>query len=136
MSTTIERSSQSDPTYALQLSQQANSVLSRPAPASKFFPLSLLTASETPDSWTDLERLFAACLRTGDDESAHLCLERLTQRFGPSDVRVMGLRGLYQEAIAKGPEDLERILAEYEDVLSEDPMNVVRLMLGKTSNIC
>ena len=135
MSTTIERSSQSDPTYALQLSQQANSVLSKPVPASNFFPLSLLTTSETPDSWTDLERLFAACLRTGDDESAHLCLERLTQRFGPSDVRVTGLRGLYQEAIAKGPEDLERILAEYEDVLSEDPMNVVRWLLCKTIDI-
>lgn len=126
MATTIDRSSQSDPSYALQLSQQANSVLSKPAPASTFFPLSLLTTAETPDSWTELERLFVACLRTGDDESAHLCLERLTQRFGASDERVMGLRGLYQEAVAQGSEDLEQILSEYEDVLSENPMNVVR----------
>ena len=116
----------SDPANALQLSQQANNVLSRPAPTSSFFPLSLIAVSETPESWTDLERLFLACLRTGDDESAHLSLERLTQRFGSQDERVMGLRGLYQEAVARDNEDLDKILGEYEDILSEKPMNVVR----------
>ena len=116
----------SDPANALQLSQQANTVLSKAAPTSSFFPLSLITASETPDSWTDLERLFLACLRTGDDESAHLSLERLAQRFGSQDDRVMGLRGLYQEAVARNDEDLDKILGEYEDILSEKPMNVVR----------
>ena len=126
MSIEIAPSSPSDPTHALQLSQQANAVLSKPAPTSSFFPLSLIAASETPESWTDLERLFLACLRTGDDESAHLCLERMTKRFGPQDVRVMGLRGLYQEAVATNGEDLVKILGEYEDILSEKPMNVVR----------
>ena len=116
----------SDPANVLQLSQQANTVLSRAAPTSSFFPLSLIIASETPDSWTDLERLFLACLRTGDDESAHLSLERLAQRFGSQDDRVMGLRGLYQEAVARNDEDLDKILGEYEDILSEKPMNVVR----------
>jgi hypothetical protein len=116
----------SDFANAIQLSQQANAVLSKPAPASSFFPLSLIAASETPDSWTDLERLFLACLRTADDESALLSLERITQRFGPHDERVMGLRGLYQEAQARNPDDLEKILREYEDILSEKPMNVVR----------
>jgi hypothetical protein len=38
----------------------------------------------------------------------------------------MGLRGLYQEAEARKPDDLEKILGEYEDILSEKPMNVVR----------
>lgn len=38
----------------------------------------------------------------------------------------MGLRGLYQEAVAKDSDGLEEILSEYEDVLSEHPMNVVR----------
>jgi hypothetical protein len=116
----------SDFANAVQLSQQANAVLSKPAPASNFFPLSLIVPSETPDSWTDLERLFLACLTIGDDKSAHLSLERMTQRFGPHDERVMGLRGLYQEAEARKPDDLEKILGEYEDILSEKPMNVVR----------
>jgi hypothetical protein len=119
----------SDSANALQLSQQANAVLSKPAPTTSFFPLSLVAASETPDSWTDLERVFLACMRTGDDESAHLALERLAQRFGPHDERVMGLRGLYQEAEARNDDDLEKILGEYEDVLSEKPMNVVRIMV-------
>jgi hypothetical protein len=38
----------------------------------------------------------------------------------------MGLRGLYQEAEARNADDLEKILGEYEDILSEKPMNVVR----------
>src|SRR5207249_12169498 len=98
----------SDPVNALQLSQQANAVLSKPAPTTSFFPFPFITTSETPDSWTDLERLFLACLRTGDDKSAHLCLERLTQRFGPQDERVMGLRGIYQEAVVTNRDDLDR----------------------------
>lgn len=116
----------SDPANALLLSQQANAVLSKPAPTSTFFPLSLIAASETPESWTELERLFLACLKTGDDQSAHLLLQRLTQRFGAHDERVMALRGLYQEAEAKNDDDLEKILTEYEDVLVAKPMNVVR----------
>lgn len=126
----------SDSANALQLSQQANAVLSKPAPTSSFFPLSLIAASETPDSWTDLERIFLACLRTGDDECAHLALERLTQRFGSQDERVMGLRGLYREAEARNEDDLEKILGEYENILSEKPMNVVRISLSEQSNVC
>lgn len=117
----------SDSANALQLSRQANAVLSKQVPTSGFFPLSLIAASETHGSWMDLERLFLACLRTGDDESAHLALERLTQRFGPQDERVMGLRGLYQEAEARNDDDLKKILAEYENILAEKPMNVVRI---------
>ena len=72
------------------------------------------------------EQLFLSCLRTGDDKSAHLCLERLIDRFGASNERVMGLRGLYQEAVADDDAALEKVLTEYEDALAEDPINTVR----------
>lgn len=117
--------SQSDPSSTLQLSQKAPLLLSTATPGSHFFPFTLLEKPETPATWTDYERLFQACLRAGDDRSAHLCLERLTMRFGASDSRVMGLRGMYQEAIATSTEDLERVLQSYEKILRADPMNVV-----------
>lgn len=71
------------------------------------------------------EKLMLACLRTGDDKAAHLCLEKLIDRFGATNERVMGLRGLYQEAVAKDNAALERILKEYNEVLAEDPVNTV-----------
>lgn len=37
----------------------------------------------------------------------------------------MGLRGVYQEAVAEDHSALEKILKEYEDVLAEDPVNTV-----------
>lgn len=117
--------SPSDPSSTLHLSQKAPVLLSAAAPASQFFPLTLLEKSEAPVTWTDYEKLFQACLRAGDDRSAHLCLERLTLRFGASDNRVMGLRGMYQEAIADGTADLEEVLQSYESILQADPMNVV-----------
>jgi ER membrane protein complex subunit 2 len=114
-----------DPSSTLHLSQKAPLLLSSSAPASRIFPLTLLEKLETPAIWTDYERLFQACLRAGDDRSAHLCLERLTLRFGGSDNRVMGLRGMYQEAIANTTADLEMVLQSYERILQDDPMNVV-----------
>jgi ER membrane protein complex subunit 2 len=114
-----------DPSSTLHLSQKAPSLLSTAAPASQFFPLTLLEKLETPTTWADYERLFQACLRAGDDRSAHLCLERLTSRFGASDKRVMGLRGMYQEAVANSTADLEQVLQSYESILQSDPMNVV-----------
>jgi ER membrane protein complex subunit 2 len=116
----------SDPSSTLLLSQKASFLLSAAAPATRFFPLTLLEKPETPVTWNDYERLFQACLRVGDDKSAHLCLERLTTRFGADDNRVMGLRGIYQEAIANGTQDLEKVLQSYERILDSDPMNVVR----------
>lgn len=68
--------------------------------------------------------MFYACLRTGDDKSAHLFLERLTQRFGASDDRIMGLRGLYQEAVADDLKDIREILLEYNQILRDNPMNI------------
>jgi ER membrane protein complex subunit 2 len=67
-----------------------------------------------------------SCLRTGDQQSAHLCLERLTSRFGSENERVMALRGLFQEAIAEDKADLLRILDEYDAMLARDPTNNVR----------
>ena len=37
----------------------------------------------------------------------------------------MGLRGMYQEAVASSTTDLEEILQSYEKILRDDPMNVV-----------
>lgn len=114
-----------NPGAALRLSQEASVFLKKyhyPLPT---FPLSLASASENPDKWGTCEQLFLACLRTGDDKSAHLCLDRLTERFGPSNEKIMGLRGLYQEATAKDVASLEKVLSEYETILSENPVNVV-----------
>lgn len=71
------------------------------------------------------EQLFLSCLQTGDDKSAHLCLERLIDRFGVTNERVMGLRGLYQEAVAEDDAALEKVLQEYDGALAEDPINTV-----------
>lgn len=37
----------------------------------------------------------------------------------------MGLRGLYQEAVAEDRHALEKILTKYDDVLAEDSGNTV-----------
>lgn len=71
------------------------------------------------------EKLFLSCLRTGDDKAAFNCLEKLIARFGATNERIMGLRGLYQEAVAKDNAALERVLQEYDEVLAEDKVNTV-----------
>ncbi|KAL9619616.1 MAG: hypothetical protein Q9160_005803 [Pyrenula sp. 1 TL-2023] len=114
----------SDPTSALHLSQKAPEFFKRPISSGKPFPLSLLESAESPEAWADYEKLLVACLRTGDDESAFLCLERLTQRFGAEDDRVLALKGLCREATAKNTADLEKILQEYESILDAKPMSV------------
>uniref|UniRef100_A0A093V5W2 ER membrane protein complex subunit 2 n=1 Tax=Talaromyces marneffei PM1 TaxID=1077442 RepID=A0A093V5W2_TALMA len=117
----IERGQQlSNPAAALHLSQQASTLLTKP------YSLSTLpfVASENPEQWIEYEQLFLVCLRTGDDKSAHLCLDRLTERFGPANERIMGLRGLYQEATAKDPSALEVILKEYNKILAGNAVNV------------
>ena len=113
----------SDPSSALQLSQQAPQLLANAPPSNELFPLSLLNAPESSDSWASYERLFYASLQAGDDKSAFLLLERLTKRFGADNERVMGMRGLYQEAVAESEEDLRKVLQEYNKILTES-MNV------------
>lgn len=68
-----------------------------------------------------------SCLRTGDEESAHLCLKRLTERFGDDNARLMALRGLFQEAVAKDDAALKQVLGEYERIMKEDPSNIVSI---------
>ena len=88
-------------------------------------PIPLLSSADSIDQWTRCENLMLAALRVGDDKAAFQCLERLIQRFGASDERVMGLRGLYQESVAEDQKALESVLKEYQDVLAEDPVNIV-----------
>jgi ER membrane protein complex subunit 2 len=69
-----------------------------------------------------------SCLRTGDEQSAGVCLERLTERFGAENERLMALRGLFQEAIAKDDATLKQVLEEYETILTKDPSNMVGVL--------
>lgn len=117
--------SSSDPLSSLHLAQEAPTFL-RSQPASQpVFPFSLFSAPETNEKWINYEQLLLACLRTGDDKSAEACLDRLTTRFGADNERVMGLRGLFEEAVAEDKQALEKILGEYEKELSKNPVNVV-----------
>lgn len=110
----------SDLISALHLAQQAPAILG-PNPTK-----ATTSTTGTAEEYSQLEQLFLACLRTGDDQSAQACLDRLTHRFGPANERVMGLCGLYQEATAKDRAALEKCLEEYEKILSESPVNAVR----------
>jgi hypothetical protein len=85
------------------------------------------SGSDNPETYDTLEQLFLSCLQTGDDQSALRCLDQLTHRFGASNERIQGLRGLYQEAIAGKQSDLEDCLRKYDEALAENPMNLVGL---------
>ncbi|KAI9777654.1 MAG: hypothetical protein M1816_004619 [Peltula sp. TS41687] len=114
------------PSLALRASQQAPALLKRPgtSASSLRLPLSLFSTSESAEQWSAYERLFLSCIQTGDDESARVCLKRLTDRFGASNERIQGLRGMYEEAVAEDEAALERILKGYESTLAEDPTNM------------
>ncbi|KAI4156715.1 MAG: hypothetical protein LQ340_000068 [Diploschistes diacapsis] len=86
-------------------------------------PLSLLTPPETSELWYVYEQLLVSCLQCGDDKSANMCLERLAGRFDSSNERVMGLKGMYDEAVAEDSRDLETILQNYRNTLSQRPTN-------------
>lgn len=87
--------------------------------------LSLFSAPETAELWVTYENLLLACLRTGDDLSAHKCLERLIKRFGDKNERMMAFKGLVKEATAKNNTELEAILKEYDNILAEEENNIV-----------
>lgn len=113
---------------ALNLSQQASRFHQKHASTgTSTVPIPFLSYSESTELWVSYEKLLLSCLRTGDDKAAHLCLEKLIDRFGATNERVMGLRGLYQEAVAEDDAGLGRILKEYNEVLAEDAANAVRL---------
>lgn len=111
---------------ALSLSQQTEHFFRKYASTTTSIPLPLVSYSDSTEIWNTYEKLLLACLRIGDDKAAHLCLEKLVDRFGATNERVMGLRGLYQEAVALDDSGLVRILEEYQEVLAEDPVNTVR----------
>jgi len=116
----VRQISGSDLISTLHLAQQAPTILGQES--SSGAPSS---SKDTADYYARIEQLMLACLRTGDDQSAHTCLNRLSLRFGPSNERIMGLRGLYEEATAKDQSELEKCLQEYENILSQSPVNVV-----------
>ncbi|KKZ60290.1 hypothetical protein EMCG_04972 [[Emmonsia] crescens] len=113
-----------DPRAVLRLSQQAQSFLKSHPAQQPSFPFSVFATAETPELWLTYEQMLLACLRTGDDESARQCLERLSKRFGPANERIMALKGVYEEALAQDEDALEEILAGYGKVLEENPVNV------------
>lgn len=117
----------SDMIATLRLSQQAPSILDHQSSGNGLF----LTAPgcERAEEQERVEQLFIACLQTGDDKSALLCLERMTHCFGQSSERVKGLHGLYEEAVAESYLDLEKCLQKYNRILQENPVNVVGSIL-------
>lgn len=112
------------PPTALALSQKAPKILANSPTSSLPWPLSLLFSRETPESWAIHENVFFAALRTGDEKSAHQILERLEARFGGQNERIITLRGIYNEATAQTPADLEKVFDGYEKILREDPTNM------------
>ncbi|KAK3685414.1 hypothetical protein B0T22DRAFT_217117 [Podospora appendiculata] len=110
---------------ALQLSQQAPAVLRSSPSTVSASPLSaLFSASESPELWTKYENLLLSCLRTGDERAAHQCLERLVARFGNDNERVMAFKGLLKEADAENNGQLELVLKEYDQILSDNDTNI------------
>ncbi|RYP52834.1 hypothetical protein DL768_002083 [Monosporascus sp. mg162] len=113
------------PATALKHSQLAPSILANTAGAVSNSTLqSLLASSETPELWTTYENLLLSCLRTGDDEAAHRCLERLVKRFGDENERVLALKGLLKETEAEDDATLEVILNDYHQILADNPTNI------------
>ncbi|KAL8759777.1 MAG: hypothetical protein Q9199_000501 [Rusavskia elegans] len=106
---------------ALTTSQQAGKYIQQNSFSSAPIPIPFFSTPESTELWSTYENLLYSCLRTGDDKAAHLCLEKLGGRFGTNDERVMGLRGLYQEAMAEDPSALLQMLREYDEILTENP---------------
>lgn len=110
---------------ALKLAQQAPALLKKNPRAFSTSPLvSLFSASETADLWVVYEAVLQACLRVGDDQSAHRFVDRLALRFGQENERIMALKGLVKETVAEDDEALKTVLAEYDVILEENPANI------------
>lgn len=114
------------PSVALQLSRQAPELLSKtPTSITPFSLGSVYATPESAEQWTTYENLMLSCLRTGDQQSARTCLDRLLARFGENNERLMALQGLYKEATAESDTELQRVLKEYDAILESDPGNMV-----------
>jgi ER membrane protein complex subunit 2 len=90
------------------------------------WPLSLLFSDESTETWASYETLFMQCLRTGDDESAKLIVERMVERFGDRNDRIQAYQGMWEEAMAQDDEALMNVLEIYGKLLERDPTNMVR----------
>lgn len=110
------------PSLALRFSQQAQDILKK-TPPWKFW--NTWSSCESAELWLTYENLILSCLRTGKDQSAHTCLQRLSERFGTDHERVIALTGLYKEATAQNELELKEILEEYDSILLKDPSNIV-----------
>jgi ER membrane protein complex subunit 2 len=120
----LEPPTNSSPETAVRLSQRAASFVNSQSSSilsSLPYPLTLFINTESQEKWQTYENLFLACLRTGDDTTAYACLEALSDRFGRSNDRILGLQGLYKEATAKNEGELASVLREYEEILKDDP---------------
>jgi len=110
----------------LHLSQRAPEVLRNSPSSFGSSPLSsLFSSAESPELWLNYENLMLSCLRTGDEQAAHECLERLAKRFGDNNERVMAFKGLLKEADAENDAALEKVLKEYDQILSDKNTNIV-----------
>lgn len=114
------------PETALRISQNAPPIINSSKSALPW-PLSMLSADDSPDKWTQYENLYVSCLRTGDDTSARIILDKLVERFGESNERVMAYQGMWAEAKADSEADVKEVLKEYGAALEEDPTNSVGL---------
>ncbi|KAK0392202.1 hypothetical protein NLU13_1700 [Sarocladium strictum] len=113
------------PAEVMKVAQEAPVILRNNPKAISTSPLQFLfSAPETADLWTIYENLLLSCLRTADDDAAQQCLERLILRFGDKNPRVMAFQGLVKEAQASSTSDLDKVFAEYDVILEEDPLNV------------
>ncbi|KAJ4424586.1 Inositol phosphatase SIW14 [Gnomoniopsis sp. IMI 355080] len=135
--------SQLSPQQALELSQRAPHILqTSPSIISSSALASIFSAAESTELWLTYENLLLSCLRTGDERSAHECLERLVKRFGEDNERIMAFTGLLKEAEASDNTALAKVLKEYDDILADNNTNIpitkrrIALLrsLGRTSD--
>lgn len=119
----LQPPTKSSPETALRLSQQAKVYFNSQSYwlSALPYPLSLFINTESQEKWQIYENIFLGCLRTGDNDSAYLCLEELTDRFGQKNDRILALQGLYKEATAKDNKELQDVLMWYHEILKEDP---------------
>lgn len=100
---------------------------------------SSLSKADTYSNWALHETLFYACIRAGEDNTAKLCIQRISDRFGSDDDRVSAMAGVLEEVMAETPQQLEQMLQVYELALEKDPTRLVRptpptLSKGHTSS--
>ncbi|CAD6503209.1 BgTH12-02877 [Blumeria graminis f. sp. triticale] len=105
---------------ALHLSQLAPKLLRDLASSSS----NIWSSTESLQLWETYENIVVSCLQAGDEDSANMCLQKLSKRFGQDNERLMALTGMFKEAVAKNDEELMTILDEYDKILNQNPVNM------------